>query len=109
MSSTEDETDSDNEYGVALGDVKLQGGITHDDFQLKWAEQRGLCRASGLPMLMASNTIYSVKVAPRCTKSRLDKHNFVLVTKIMADMREASGLPWKAFSLFLQHNVCLSF
>lgn len=115
-----DETRSDSssvdeelteEYIREMESVKAHLGRGDDKLVIqclsdRWAEQRGLCWLSELPMDLTSTGLYTACACSKRTNQEMDfrcgSENVVLVLKVVADMQAASGLSWSRFHRFVR-------
>ena len=100
------DTDSEDDYELVDNEVNILSQVSNlqPDVVLDlWKAQRGLCRASDLPMSFNSG-FYQCTIAPRIVNKPISESNAVMVCKVVEDMRQATGLSWKAF-VSLLNNV----
>lgn len=100
-------TDSEDDYELTneeIGVLTKESGLNGDVVLDLWKAQRGLCRASDLPMNFV-NGFYRATIVPRIVNKPLSDTNAVMVCEVVSNMRNVTGLPWKAF-VSLLNNVC---
>ena len=98
-----DTTDSECDYELHQSEfsgLSRKYGLPDDVVIDLWKAQRGLCRLSDLPMVFAKGH-YECTIAPRVVTRPISQENAVMVCKVIEDMRQATDLPWKAFTSLL--------
>ena len=98
-----EEYESDEDYVVPEEVLTAWAGaeISHEILVQVWRNQRGICPISHLPIDLASSGIYGGTLAPERISQPLSETNVRIVLTGISKMRDATGLPWSAFTAFL--------
>lgn len=89
-------TDSEMDYQLDIDNATTLASalLNAKGVQDVYRTQRGTCRITGLPF---GEGMYACKAVARCVTKEMTDGNVILVLDVVARMREATGLPWRAF------------